>query len=63
MKKLIIQNICALLLLSTTQVLASENPLAAFGSIDNQPRLLAPGFINTGMATRDLTMTPDGDGR
>ena len=60
LKKLIILNIIALLLLGNP-VLASENPLASLGFIDNQPRLLAPGFINTGMATRDLTMTPDGN--
>ncbi len=26
-----------------------------------EPRLFAPGFVSTGLATRDLAMTPDGD--
>ena len=26
-----------------------------------EPRLFAPGVVSTGLATRDLAMTPDGD--
>jgi len=26
-----------------------------------EPRLFAPGIVSTGLATRDLAMTPDGD--
>ncbi len=51
---------CTLVVLLNTATLASENPLAALVTISDQPQLLAPGFINTGLATRDVTMTPDG---
>ena len=27
----------------------------------NEPQLFAPGFVNDGIATRDITFTPDGD--
>lgn len=30
------------------------------GAPPRQPRLFAPGLVNTGLATRDLAMTPDG---
>ncbi len=47
-------------LLFATGAQAQADPLTKFGPIGNEPRLLAPGFINTGLATRDVTMSPDG---
>lgn len=38
----------------------AADPFDSLMEVDETPRLLAPGFINTGMATRDLAMSVDG---
>lgn len=48
------------LALLNTGALAKEGPFSSLGTIDDVPRLLAPGLINTGLSTRDVAMTPDG---
>jgi WD40-like Beta Propeller Repeat len=50
----------ALLLGMSPGVPAQNDPLSLLGPLTDYPSLLAPGFINTGLATRDLTMTSDG---
>jgi len=49
---------CSFFLNASAQ--SKDDPLATLGPINNMPQLLAPGFINTGLSTRDVTMTPDG---
>jgi len=47
-------------LLLNSAAFANGDPLAELVSIGDDPQLLAPGFINTGLPTRDVAMSPDG---
>jgi len=54
--------ICLLLLASGAGAagLREPAPLEAWGPIGEIPTMLAPGFINTGLLTRDVALSPDG---
>lgn len=52
--------ICLLCLALWAGGAPAAEPLESWGPIGQTPTLLAPGFINTGLLTRDVALSPDG---